>query len=82
MVIASVRYEFRITDERLRKAIYNALVPEVLNPPSGCKAMIDEKGEVLVLNFSCSKVSDARALNNGLLSILSMLLKASKVVDK
>lgn len=74
-----VEYEIEVGDEKLIKSLYEAILPEVLGAGDKCSAELRELSGKLLLKLSCDSISDIRALNNSLLSILSMLAKAREV---
>lgn len=73
-----VEYEIE-ADEKLINSIYEAILPEVLGAGDKCAADLVKDNGKLALRLSCTSISDIRALNNSILSILSMLAKAHEV---
>lgn len=69
-------------DHRIIKALYKALYPETINPPSQeCSSAMSIEEESLVAEIYCNRINLLRAVANSYLSIISMITKSLEVLE-
>ena len=62
---------------RLLEAIYNALYPETIQPPSTeCEINQSITGNKLVIIIKCDRINLLRAVTNSYLGVISSLLES------
>lgn len=67
---------------RLLKAVYNALYPETVQPPSiECRIAQEIMKDKIMILIECNRINLLRAVTNSYLGVISSLLESLEVMD-